>query len=413
VDLNTLSDSQLAENLRSLLNVPSAETERQIDTLQATIQSLQVHRIELEMQNRALRETQGELEHAVQRYADLYDHLPIGYVTTTARGRITEANLAAAELAHRDRRQFVGTYLGSFFEGDDAARLAAHLAGCLESNDPQMFEGVLHGDKGATIDVQLLSRNVGVPGRTDPLIRTAISNVSALKRTQRALEEITREQEGLNQSLSHDLRAPLVTIANYTKLLDSDFGAQMPEEARTMLGRVGLAASRMEHLLLMLTEYNNVQRREPVVTTVEAREIVDAVLAQAANEIAAARAEVEVGPLPLVLADRELLAQALGHLLSNALKYVAPGQRPQVRIAGAEVDSRAVLTVADEGIGVPAKYHDRIFRMFERLHGYSKYPGAGIGLGIVRRAVQRMGGRVWIESEPGKGSRFNLELTKG
>ena len=118
-------------------------------------------------------------------------------------------------------------------------------------------------------------------------------------------------------------------------------------------------------------------------------------------------------PLPHVQATPTMLNRALGNLLTNALKYIQPGEVPRVRISAETIDGRVLVKVRDQGIGIESSYHERIFRVFERLHGYSHYPGSGIGLAIARRAAERMNGRIWVESEPGKGSCFFVELAKG
>jgi signal transduction histidine kinase len=115
-------------------------------------------------------------------------------------------------------------------------------------------------------------------------------------------------------------------------------------------------------------------------------------------------------PVPNVLGCATILNQVFANLLTNALKYTEPGRAPQVRVFGERQNTRVILRVMDNGIGIEPRYHERIFQVFERLHGYSYYPGTGVGLAIARRAVQRMSGRIWVESELGKGSCFCVEL---
>ena len=119
------------------------------------------------------------------------------------------------------------------------------------------------------------------------------------------------------------------------------------------------------------------------------------------------------GVLPAVLGHRATLGQVMGNLVSNAIKFVAPGVRPRVRIRAEESGDFFRLWVEDNGIGVALEHQERIFRIFERLHGVETYPGTGIGLAIVQKGVERLGGRVGLESAPGEGSRFWIELKKG
>lgn len=410
--LGSMSDQQLAESLRALTRSDRGAAEA-VDRLQASMHELQVHRVELEMQNRALQETQAELEHSIQRYSDLYDHLPVGYVTVTAAGQIVQANLAAAECLQRERTKLPGAFLGSFLEPYDAGRLAGHLENCVETGRQAMMELTLRRRDGSTTAVQLTSRLAPGPASDQRQVHIAISDISQLKETQRALEEINREQEAFNYSISHDLRAPLITINNYAGIVLSDFAERLGAEGQAMLERIRCAAVRMEDTLRDLLEYSTLSREDLVLGTVNTDEIVKDLLIEHRGLLQERRADVQVETsLPSVRACAPILHQVFANLLTNALKYTSEGEVPRVRIFAEDGTRTAVLKIADNGIGIDPKHHDRIFRLFERLHGYSKYPGSGVGLAIARRAVERMNGRIWVESEPGSGSCFCLELPK-
>jgi PAS domain S-box-containing protein len=410
--ISTLSNEQLADNLRALTR-PGGETPESMDHLQETVHELQVHRVELEMQNRALQETQGELEHAIRRYSDLYDHLPVGYVTVTPAGQIVQANLAAAEYLECERSQLIGTFLGSFLDAYDRGRLAGHLENAIETGRQATLDLTLRLKNGVALAVQLTSR---LAPENTPLARQihiAISDVSQLKQTQRSLEEINREQEAFNYSISHDLRAPLITINNYAGIVLSDYAAGLDAEGKAMLERIRCAAVRMEDTLKHLLEYSTLARENIALEPVDTNQIVKDLLVEHRGLLQEKNAVVEVeDPLPALRACAPILNQVLANLLTNALKYTREGENPTVRIFAETRHSAVVLKVADRGIGIEPKYHERIFRIFERLHGYSKYPGSGVGLAIARRAIERMNGRIWVESEPGQGSCFCLELPK-
>jgi two-component system, chemotaxis family, sensor kinase Cph1 len=410
MDFATLSNEQLADSLRSLMSSPGDDGA--IDQLQDAVQSLQVHRVELEMQNRTLQETRIELEHSVQRYSDLYDWLPISYVTLTPSGCIVEANLTAAEWLHCERPRLIGSYLRSYIDADDAVRLAAHLQSCRQDADRQMLEVTLRVADGSTIPVQLSSRATYSAER-ECRIRTAMTDISQLKQAQQQLQEINREQEAFNYSISHDLRAPLVTISNFARIVMSEHLDKLDEEGQGMLQRVESAALRLEEMLQQLLEYSRLGRAEMVMQTVPLDETVDAMLLENRCMIQYRKAEVTVDhPLPVVIGSRIILSQVLTNLFTNALKYVAPGEPPRVHISAEVRPTTVVVKVADHGIGIDPQHSERIFRIFERLHNRSTYPGSGVGLAIVRRAVERMRGRAWVESEPGKGSCFSVELPK-
>lgn len=408
---DTLSNEQLDQRLRGLQR--DAAMRGEIDELQATIQELQVHRIELELQNRALRETQEELEHAVQRYADLYDNLPIAYLTVSPKGQIIGANRAAEEWLRITKLGQFGRFLGNYLDAYDAGRFAAHLEICGQSGGPLTIELTLRPGPGQAVPVQITSRLASAGRDAAPRVHLAITDLSKQKRAQRLVEDVNREQETFNHSISHDLRAPLVTINNYAAIVLSDFSEAMDPQARKMIERIRVAAQRMEDTLKRLLDYGSLAREEVVPEPVNTDNLITDLLIEQREQIELQNADVLVDrPLPTVLGARDMLGHVFGNLLSNALKYTQPGESPKVRIFGETTDTHALIKVVDQGIGIDPKYHERIFKVFERLHGYSRYPGSGVGLAIARRAVERMHGRIWCESEPGKGSCFCVELPR-
>jgi PAS domain S-box-containing protein len=380
--------------------------------LQETVQDLQNHRLQLELQNRALAETQAELRHSLQRYSALYDRLPIGYITVTPHGRIVEANLKAATWLHSKRPTVVGTYLRSFLDPEDAARLASHLQACLQTDEEAQLEVTLHREEDSLLPVQFSSQRT--PSREgDPQIHVAITDISALKQTQRMLEDANAELDAFNHSISHDLRAPLVTISNFAAIVLEERAAVLDDEGKMMIQRMRNAALRMEETLKQLLEYSRLTRQPLTLQRVDLEQIVRDLLLEHRGLIHYRNAQITVDrPLPAAVGSPNIVSQVLRNLLTNALKYTLPDQPPRVRISASAHQTCVVLMVEDHGIGIEPKYHEHVFRVFERLHTYGHYPGAGIGLAIVRRAIERMRGRVWLESEPGKGSTFFVELPR-
>lgn len=401
----------LAAALHSLLSAPTGSNEAR-DSLERVAYELKSTRSELELQNRMLREFQSELELALRRYTDLYDSLPIGYVTLTLEGRIVESNQTAADLLHGDRGKLAGCHLSQFLPASNGAALAGHLAACAGSDARHSLEVTLEPRGGVPFFAQLSSRRT-VPAEGQVLIRTTLTDISSIKETQHSLEEIITEQEGFAYSISHDLRSPLLTISNFSLLLTDDSVTLDVNERRDILGRIQRAATRMDQLLNNLLDYTRVSRHPMRLEPLSVDEVLREVIEEHAATIRSRSARLSVqSPLPRVVGSRTLLNQACDHLLSNALKYTTPGHPPAVRITAEEKEKTIVLTVADEGIGIPLQHHDRIFRIFERLHSQSAYPGTGIGLALVRRAAERMHGRVWVESDGDRGCRFHLELPR-
>jgi PAS domain S-box-containing protein len=221
----------------------------------------------------------------------------------------------------------------------------------------------------------------------------------------------TNEQlETFVYSAAHDLRAPLRSITGYSQLLMEDFAPGLDPTAQSLLKRIEASSEFMDRLLLDLLAYGRTARSEMELAPVAVQNAWDTALFQCATQIERTHARVEtVLPLPTVVAHEPTLGQVLANLLSNALKFVPPETPPHVRFWAEPHGDKRRLWVQDQGIGIPTDQQERMFRVFERLHG-SRYSGTGIGLSIVKKGVERMSGKVGVESEPGKGSRFWIEL---
>lgn len=227
-----------------------------------------------------------------------------------------------------------------------------------------------------------------------------------------ALSETNEQLEAFVYTIAHDLRGPLRSIAGYSQLLADDYAAALDEPARHLLERIQGSAEFMDRLILDLLAFGRTARAEIELSRVDVRKAWSIALAQTADQREQAQAEIEtIGALPSVLAHEATLGQVFANLLSNAMKFVAPGVRPHIRLRSEDRGDLVRLWVEDNGIGIPPELKERVFRVFERLNG-SRYAGTGIGLSIVRKGVERMGGKVDVESTPGEGSRFWIELKK-
>jgi signal transduction histidine kinase len=226
-----------------------------------------------------------------------------------------------------------------------------------------------------------------------------------------ALETTLREMESFTYTISHDLRAPLRAMAGFSRALIEDYGASLGPTGIEFAMRIATAARKMDALILDLLDYSRLTRQDVKIEPVNLDQLMADVLRGLEGEIRERHAEIVVEPtLPRVLGHSVTLGQTLTNLLSNAIKFVAPGVTPHVHVRADRHDGSVRVEVEDNGIGIAPEYRDRIFRIFERLNPAEAYPGTGIGLAIVRRAMERMGGRSGVESEPGHGSRFWIEL---
>ena len=227
------------------------------------------------------------------------------------------------------------------------------------------------------------------------------------------LRDINAELESFSYSVAHDLRAPLRSIQGFAQILPEEYIDRMDSVGQNYVRRIMAATRRMDLLTEDLLTYSRLSRAafEPIPASLE--QVVDEALMQLEAEIRAKQADVVVErPLPQVIGQYSTLVQVVANLLANGIKFVASGVQPSVRLWTEERDDWVRLSVRDNGIGIAPEYQERIFRVFERLHGPDTYPGTGIGLSIVRKAIERMGGRVGVESTPDGGSTFWVELRR-
>ena len=226
-----------------------------------------------------------------------------------------------------------------------------------------------------------------------------------------ALETALTQLESFAYSVSHDLRAPLRGMHGLAHALLEDYGDVLDDRARDYAARIVAEAAFLDQLIQDLLAYSRLTRIDVALEAVDVREVVDTALQNLDDDLRTTRATVEIEPnLPRLRANRAVLIQVLTNLISNAVKF--GGDAPTVRIRAQKEGERARIWVEDHGIGIAPQHHERIFRAFERLHGVERYPGTGIGLAIVHKGIERLGGRVGVESQEGKGSRFWFELSR-
>ena len=225
------------------------------------------------------------------------------------------------------------------------------------------------------------------------------------------LQASVEEMQAFSYSVSHDLRAPLRAIQGFTQALQEDYASQFDPAGQDFAQRIVTAANRMDILIQDLLAYSQLSRSELNPNPVSLAKIVAEAIAQLQSRIAERQARISIiGSLPNALGHYQTLVQVIANLLSNAIKFVAPDTSPLIQISAEMLANKVRLYVDDNGIGIPAEHAERIFKVFERLHGIETYPGTGIGLAIVRKGMERMGGRAGVMTKENNGSRFWIEL---
>jgi signal transduction histidine kinase len=225
-----------------------------------------------------------------------------------------------------------------------------------------------------------------------------------------SLRQAIAQMEEFSYSVSHDLRSPVRAMQGYAQAIIEDYADRLDDEGRELLQRIVQNGSRMDRLIHDVLTYTRVSRQEVRLQPVSLDRLARDVIEQY-PEFAAGRAKIVIeGKLPDVIGHEPSLSQVISNLLSNAVKFVGPGVKPEVRIRAERLAGRVQVWFEDNGIGIKPEYQSRLFGMFERIHPDGAYEGTGIGLAIVRKSMDRMGGKAGVESDGLHGSKFWIRL---
>jgi len=230
----------------------------------------------------------------------------------------------------------------------------------------------------------------------------------------RQLREITGELEAFSYSISHDMRAPLRAMQSYAHFLVDEYGDKLDEQGVNYLQQIMRSAVRLDHLIQDVLSYTRLVHLKVPITPVNLHRLVRDIVEAFPNGHPI-KPEFQIrGTLPTVMGNEALLAQCVSNLLSNGAKFVSPGTTPRLTVSAEPIDGDCIrVWFKDNGIGIAPENHERIFRLFERIHPTAVYEGTGIGLTIVRKAIERMDAKLGFESKLGKGSKFWIQLRKG
>jgi PAS domain S-box-containing protein len=343
----------------------------------------------------------------------------------TLDGIVTSWNQAAERLFGWSAQEIVGKSITIIIPPERIAEEKEILARVVRGERVDHFETVRQRKDGTRLDISLTVSPVR--DRDGQIIGASkvARDITETKRIRQELNRITQtlesrvqertaELEAFSYTIAHDLRAPLRAIRRFSDILSEDYGDRLDDDGRDYLQRLGQGATRMDLLIEDLLEFSRIARADIHLRPIQIAAVVRDIRIHLAVDIEDKKANLIVAePLPVVLGDRMLITQALTNLVSNALKFVSNGTAPVVQVSAEARENAVRILIRDNGFGIAPEHHERVFRIFERLNPADAYPGTGVGLAIVKKAVQRMNGRLGVESEAGKGSCFWIELPAG
>lgn len=389
--------------------------------MQRLLHELQVHQIELEMQNAELRQARDEVEKSLARYTDLYDFAPVGYFTLDRDGVIRAVNLSGASLLGIERSRLLGCRFEQVVVAVDRPAFTEFLQSACKSQAKAACElALIQKEKGS-----IFAQIEAVTDASGQECRIAIIDISLRRQMEEELkilhadlaaraaqlEDANVELETFNYSVSHDLRIPVTAIHGYCQVLRELCGNRLDENCTEYLWKIQEGALHMSRLIGTLFDFSRLthveMRREPVDLSTMAK----AVAKELKQAVPDNRGIFRIADGVVAVGDPDLLRVVLDNLLGNAWKFARDRRETVIEFGETVVDGQTICFVRDNGPGFDMAHADKLFLPFQRLPE-TNVEGHGIGLATVERIVIRHGWRVWAESKLGEGATFFFTFDK-
>jgi len=362
----------------------------------------------------AEKEATDAIRRQEQRLRQILESVPSAIVLSRPEsGLILHVNQAAQDLFHAGFDQLVGQPAQTLYLDPNDRRRFRDLV--LSQGKCDNFEARFKRSDGSVFWALMSTRMFEFEG--ERALLTAFLDITPRKQVEETMADLAEELRRSNAELeqfayvaSHDLQEPLRMVASYVQLLERRYRERLDDEAREFIDYAVDGATRMQRLINDLLDYSRVSRKGKPLAPVELGPVVREAVVNLAGMIEECGAEIDIGPLPQVLADEAQMTSLFQNLIGNAIKYRKPERRPKVTISAERQGEFWAIAVADNGIGIAPQFFDRIFVLFQRLHTRREYPGTGIGLALCKKIVDRHGGQIRVESEVGEGSRFIVSL---
>ncbi|MBA3592647.1 MAG: response regulator [Polaromonas sp.] len=398
-----------------------------LNLLMSTYDAAMQRNDELTESRELLRERTAEVLKSNRFLDSMIEHIPAAvYIKDATHFRYVRVNRAEEDMVGRPREEIIGKCVHDIFSKEEADNFAAQdrrvlASGLLEdipedrllsgANGPRLLHTCkvpVFGDGAEPTHVLGISEDITVRRDLEKMVATLHA---ALKIRVDDLETTNKSLESFTSAASHDLRSPLSVIAGYAGLLEKNYADRLDEKGLHYLSVIRARVTSMTGLIEDLLTFSRLTLQEVAKTRVD----MNALVAQVAAEMPGSGPDtpqpaIALGPLPDAQADPALLRQVWINLLSNAFKYSSRVASPLIEISGRVEDAEAIYSVRDNGAGFDMAYYDKLFEVFERLHGDEEFAGTGVGLATVRRVIMRHGGRLWAEGKVGEGAVFHFAL---
>lgn len=357
----------------------------------------------------AIEDVTERQEAAEIQYRQLFESAKDGIIVLEApSGAVVDVNPYFLELSRYPKAELVGKpfyELTPFLDVEEIRRMVPET---LERRIVRYDAVPMRIGAGREVTVEIVASMYAVKGR--PLIQVNVRDVTEKRQSEENLRRSNLDLQQFAFAASHDLQEPLRTITSFLELFRRQNEGKLGPEADEHIRLITGAADHMRQLVLDLLGFSQVARADINPTKVSVEAVLSTVLLNLQLAIDSSHARITFDPLPMVFVDETQMLRLLQNLIGNAIKYRSEAP-PRIHISVKESGNEAIFSVRDNGMGFDMRYSDHIFAVFKRLHGH-QYPGTGIGLAVCKRIVERHGGRIWAESEPGKGSTFYFTLAR-
>jgi signal transduction histidine kinase len=363
------------------------------------------------------------------RYREMFDHMSDGVAVYQAIDEgadfvFLDINRPGALITQAEKKDIIGKPVSVVFPGVKEMGLLAVFQRVWQTGKPEFHPMSQYEDSRIALwvdnyvyklpggEIVAVYNDITEKKKVEQELENYRNNLEVLVEERTAeVTAISQELEDFVYSVSHDLRAPLRSINGFSSIIARRHQTDLDEQASHYFDNIIRATEHMGALIDELLSYSRIGRTELKTGAVSLNDMLVDILDNLHGRVEEKQASILIPEgLPNVEADRNALSSVFTNLLDNALTYHSQGKPPEIQVNAEIKGNRAIISVSDKGIGIPTEHQEKIFNIFQRLHAQDIYPGTGIGLAIVKKSVERMNGRIWVDSTPGTGSTFTIDL---
>ncbi len=377
---------------------------------------LRVYTEELKLQNEELSFTRQKLEEALDKYVMLYDFSPSGYLTLNPEGTIIEVNLTFAKMCNTDRSRLVNEKLNlrNLIPENSYSQFNNFLFDIFHKNSVIRCQIELIPDSKKQLFVNIEGKK-SLNGKSCFITITDISDLMHAEISQRkTLNDLiisNNELEKFVNIITHQMQEPLAKIIGYSQMLEKKIKDKLNSEGDYIITELVNGAMQVKSIAGGLIRYSRIDNYAITGMKVDCNSIIQQVLFNLHYLIEDNNAEINYPKLPVVKGNFVLMTQLFQNIIENSIKFCG-NKKPVINISTAEDNTSRIFKIEDNGIGIAPQFHEKIFRLFEKLDDQNNNKGSGVGLAIAKKIVEKHNGNIWVKSEPGKGSTFYVLLPK-